>query len=86
MNRFCQSCGMPIRKDPKHGGTNADGSRNTDYCSDCYSDGAFPTPEIHTAADMQKFCIARLKENGTRGFVAWLLTRNIPRLERWKTN
>jgi hypothetical protein len=27
MNKFCQSCGMPMKNDPEHGGTNADGSR-----------------------------------------------------------
>jgi hypothetical protein len=24
MNKICQSCGMPMRKDPEGGGTNAD--------------------------------------------------------------
>lgn len=84
MNKFCQSCGMPMAKDPGHGGTNADGSRSVDYCSYCYRDGAFTSPEIRTAADMQKFCIVKMKEMGTPGFMAWVLTRNIPRLKRWR--
>lgn len=29
-HKFCQSCGMPLTTDNK--GTNADGSRNEDYC------------------------------------------------------
>lgn len=77
---------MPMKKDPANGGTNADGSKNPDYCSYCYANGAFTSPEISTAADMQRFCIEKLKEMGTPGFMAWLLTRSIPRLKRWKTS
>jgi hypothetical protein len=38
-NKFCQSCGMPMKKDPLHGGTNADCSQNELYCSYCYREG-----------------------------------------------
>ena len=38
-HKFCQSCGMPLTTDNK--GTNADGSRNEDYCIYCYKDGRF---------------------------------------------
>jgi hypothetical protein len=85
MNKFCQSCGMPMKQDPQAGGTNADGSKSTTYCSYCYDNGVFTSPEIQNATDMQKFCINKLKERGTPAFVAWLMTRNIPRLNRWKT-
>ena len=37
--KFCQSCGMPLT--PEILGTNADGSKNEDYCIYCYKDGAF---------------------------------------------
>ncbi len=33
--------GMPI--DPETYSTNADGSKNEDYCNTCYKDGAFTT-------------------------------------------
>ncbi len=59
MNKFCQSCGMPMKKDPEGGGTNGDGSRSPDYCSFCFGNGAFTSPEIKTAADMQRFCIGK---------------------------
>ena len=36
---FCQSCGMPLTEDVL--GTNADGSKNEDYCMHCYRDGRF---------------------------------------------
>ena len=55
MNKFCQSCGMPMKKDPEGGGTNADGDKSQDYCSYCFVNGAFTSPEIKTAADMQRF-------------------------------
>jgi len=54
MNRFCQSCGMPMKKDPRGGGTDADGTRSPEYCSYCYQDGTFPSPGIRTAADTGK--------------------------------
>ena len=38
---ICQSCGMPLNKDPKKGGTNADNSISDKYCSFCYKDGKF---------------------------------------------
>ncbi|MBR3496362.1 MAG: zinc ribbon domain-containing protein [Prevotella sp.] len=37
--RFCQSCGMPLTEDVL--GTNADGTKNEDYCMYCYKDGKF---------------------------------------------
>ncbi len=84
MNKICQSCGMPLKKDPANGGTNADGSKSTEFCSYCYKDGAFCSPELDTPQKMQEFCIGKLKETGMPGFVAWTFTRGIPRLRRWK--
>ena len=40
-SKFCQSCGMPMSKDPQHGGTNRDGTKSADYCSYCYVAGEF---------------------------------------------
>ena len=37
--KFCQSCGMPLTDDVL--GTNADDSKNEDYCMYCYKDGHF---------------------------------------------
>jgi hypothetical protein len=51
----------------------------------CYANGAFLTPpEIDTAQKMQKFCIDQMKKSGYNGVIAWLATRSIPRLERWR--
>ena len=83
MGKFCQSCGMPMKRDPQNGGTNSDGSKNSDYCSYCYKDGVFTSPEIDTPQKMQQFCIKKMKEMGMPGFVAWFFTRSIPKLKRW---
>lgn len=78
----CQSCGMPLKKDKKGGGTHADGTKSTMYCSHCYVDGNFTKPDI-TAIQMQTFVKGKLKEMGFPGFLAVFFTKNIPKLERW---
>ena len=39
--KICQSCGMPLDKDPSKGGTNSDGTLSDKYCSYCFSNGNF---------------------------------------------
>jgi len=75
---------MPLTKDPEGGGSEADGSKSEEYCSLCYKDGAFLSPEITTAKEMQLFCIDQMKKQGMPRFVAWVFTRSIPKLQRWK--
>lgn len=83
--KYCQSCGMPANKDPGHGGTNADGSKNNKYCSFCYVKGKFNLADkIDTPKKMQDMCIKMMKKQGMNRVLAWLFTRGIPRLERWK--
>ncbi len=82
MSKTCQSCGMPMKRNPQGGGSNSDGSKNTEYFSLCYENGKFTQPEF-TAEDMQKFCIEKITECKIPGFVAWLFTRSIPKLMRW---
>ena len=79
----CQSCGMPLKKDEKRGGTNADGSKNIMYCSYCYQDGKFTWPDA-TVIQMKELVKGKLKEMGFPRFMAWFFTSNISRLERWK--
>lgn len=74
-----------MKKDPKGGGTEKDGTITTKYCSMCYENGVFLTPaEIDTPQKMQKFCIQEMKKSGYNGIIAWMATRSIPKLERWK--
>ncbi|MEI7498594.1 MAG: zinc ribbon domain-containing protein [Candidatus Falkowbacteria bacterium] len=81
--KVCQSCGMPLKKDPKGGGTNADGSTSTMYCSYCYQNGAFTWPDC-TPEQMQAFSKKKIQEMGIPGFLACWLTKGVPKLERWK--
>lgn len=84
MAKVCQSCGYPLAKDKNGGGTNADGSISDRYCSMCYGNGVFLNPpEIDTAQKFQKYCIQEMKKSGMNGILAWVLTRGIPKLERW---
>lgn len=79
----CQSCGMPLSRDERGGGTNADGSKSAMYCSHCYEAGRFTLPDI-TAAQMQQRVRGKLKEAGFPGFLAGLFARKVPKLERWR--
>jgi hypothetical protein len=81
-DEFCQSCSMPLAKDPKGGGTNADGSKSKKYCSYCYQNGKF-NDQFQTAKEMQTFLRAKLKEQGYGPLKRWFYTSLIPRLERW---
>ncbi|TRZ56586.1 MAG: hypothetical protein D4S02_15245 [Rhodocyclaceae bacterium] len=85
MSKYCQSCGMPMSRDPRAGGTNSDGTKNTEYCSLCLVQGTFTGPEL-TARQMQDFCAGKLREKGIPRPLAWSLKRNIPKLNRWKSS
>jgi hypothetical protein len=75
---------MPLSKDPSGGGTNADGSKSTMYCSKCYDQGNFISPNM-TVVEMQALVKTKLKEMGFPGFLAGFFTKGIPKLERWKS-
>ncbi len=53
----CQSCAMPIADGFDNLGTEADGSRATEYCSFCYKDGSFTNPD-QTVDEMVQSSIA----------------------------
>ena len=81
--KMCQSCAMPLKKDPNGGGTEKDGTKSNKYCSYCYADGEF-TRQC-TAEEMRDFCSDMMtKEMKMPKFLAKMLCRGIPNLERWK--
>ncbi|MFL5401773.1 MAG: zinc ribbon domain-containing protein [Gemmatimonadales bacterium] len=80
---FCQSCGMPLSRDPLGGGTNTDGSRSMEYCSHCYLSGRFTEPNLSLEEMMTKV-EGKLREMHIPGFLARRFTRNIPNLNRWQ--
>ena len=79
----CQSCGMPLKRDERGGGTNADESKSTTYCSHCYQRGQFVLPDI-TVEQMQERVRQKMSEMGFPRILAGLFTRKIPKLERWQ--
>jgi hypothetical protein len=79
---YCQSCGMPMKRDPQGGGTNADGSKSAMYCSHCWQEGRFTQPDL-TVEQMQERVKGKLKEYGFPGFMAAFMARSIPGLKRW---
>ncbi len=75
---------MPMHRDEKGGGTNADGSRNAMYCSHCYEGGNFTLPNL-SAEEMKSRVKEKLKGAGVPAPAVWFFTRNIPKLARWRT-
>ena len=81
----CQSCGMPLSKDPLGGGSKADGSLSGEYCSHCYRKGVFTQPDI-TAEEMMKLVEGKLRSMHFPGFLARRFVRDVPTLRRWRSN
>lgn len=81
-NKICQSCGMPLKKDPQGGGTDKDGSLSEKYCSYCYMNGEFSFKG--NVEEFQEFCRKKMIETGNSKFLSWIFTRGMKRLERWK--
>jgi hypothetical protein len=79
----CQSCGMPLKSDPKGGGTNADGTLSQEYCSYCYVSGKFVNPDM-TIDQMHALVIEKLREKGFPKFVAKMFASGLHRLKRWR--
>lgn len=80
----CQSCGMPLARDPQGGGTEADGRRSTEYCSHCYQKGVFTDPGM-TLERMVSGVTARLQSMNLPPAVVSQLAGEIPTLRRWAT-
>ncbi len=74
---------MPLSQDPKGGGTEADGSRSTEFCSYCYQNGAFFEPNM-TLEQM----IAKLEPIMSGMHMLPLVVEKtmatLPQLKRWR--
>ena len=81
--KFCQSCAMPLESDELLG-TNADGSKNEDYCIYCFKDGEF-TSDM-TMDEMMNFCIEKMCEchpEMDRTEASARMNEVFPKLKRW---
>lgn len=81
MEKFCQSCGMPLSEEVL--GKNLDGSKSEDYCCYCYKDGEF-TSDV-TMEEMIEVCVpfeveAGMKEEDARK----RMKEYFPTLKRWE--
>ena len=82
MAKFCQSCYMPLKHDPKGGGSETGGEKSEKYCSYCYEEGKFTWPDA-TLKEMREFVINQMVNMKYPRFIAKLLTMNMKHLERW---
>ena len=87
--KFCQSCGMPLTEEML--GTNADGSKNGDYCSYCYKEGAFTND--CTMDEMIDHCAQFVDEVNkmmpqpmTKEEYKQMMRGFFPMLKRWRGN
>ena len=85
--KFCQSCGMPLNEENR--GTNADGSKNDDYCMYCYQNGKFTND--CTMDEMIEFCAQFVDEVNknmpkpmTKDEYKDMMRQYFPMLKRWK--
>lgn len=83
--RFCQCCGMPMGDTDELYGTNADGSKNEDYCKYCFENGKFT---FHgTMEEMIEVCVPNMavanpnmsEEEARKAMLEWF-----PTLKRWR--
>lgn len=84
-NNICQSCGMPLHKDPNKGGTNVDQSISQIYCSFCFRDGKFLDEGITLQEKIDKnITMAVSKLNMPEGEARAIANSVLPNLGRWK--
>jgi len=79
---FCQSCAMPMLK-PDDFGTNAEGSKNEEYCYYCFQKATFTEPNI-TMEEMIEKCSAIMKQMNIPETQIDQTKQCIPMLKRWR--
>ncbi len=80
--KFCQSCAMPLTDELF--GTNADGTKNEDYCMYCFNDGEF-TSDM-SMEEMMNFCIEKMVEvhpEMDKNQASAMMREVFPKLKRW---
>lgn len=79
---ICQSCGFPFTAERR--GTNRDGSKNNDYCIDCYKNGEFTDHHL-TLHEQERRLLEMAKEHNEISLEeAQEIIRSLPDLKRWK--
>ncbi len=85
-NNVCQSCAMPLGSADMQG-TNADGSKNAEYCCYCYKDGAFTSEQ--TMDEMIETCVPFVSKGEPwpdEETARKAMREMFPQLKRWKVS
>jgi len=64
-------------------GSEADGSKSQKWCSLCYRDGAFISPNM-SLAEMTRIVDDALKRDGHSFPMRFMAKRQLQKLERWR--
>jgi len=82
--RICQSCSMPLREEALCG-TNADGSKNEEYCIYCFKEGKFTEPDLTQEQIIEKGVQYLVKEQNIELSEAKRIMQEATRnLKRWQ--
>ena len=80
---LCQSCARPLIL-PKHFGLNIDGSKNANYCSECFQNGLFTDPSMTLQQMIEKVAEDMVnKVNMPRSSAEIIARAFITPLKRW---
>ena len=81
----CQSCGMPLhtKRAGDCRGTERDGSKSEKWCSLCYVNGEFVSPNM-SLVEMTKIVDDALRREKVWLPMRYMAKRQLPRLERWR--
>ncbi|KPK73873.1 hypothetical protein AMJ87_00020 [candidate division WOR_3 bacterium SM23_60] len=81
---ICQSCAMPMQKDEDFG-TNADGTKNGEYCHFCFKDGVFTDEGLTMEQKIDKLVNIAVKQMNIPADKARAqAVEIIPTLKRWR--
>jgi hypothetical protein len=83
MMQICQSCGMPLQKEADFG-SNADKSKNNEYCRFCFREGKFTDEGITMEEKINKNIELAKKMGMPEEKAIKLANSTIPKLKRWK--
>ncbi|MCL2364299.1 MAG: zinc ribbon domain-containing protein [Defluviitaleaceae bacterium] len=83
--KMCESCGMPMGETDEMYGTEANGTKSTDYCGNCYDQGAFTNPAATLEEMIKIVADVMVKEFGFEPQDALEQCNvGLPTLKRWR--
>ncbi|MBT9150884.1 MAG: hypothetical protein DDT40_01063 [candidate division WS2 bacterium] len=83
--KLCQSCASPLTK-PEDFGTEADGSKSSDYCCSCYNNGLLYGGDDMKMDEMIEICVPYAVQAGNykdANEARTAMREFFPNLKRW---